>query len=304
MTGIAQNQYPLIVFEKQEKRVFNPLTKKRLVLRPEEIVRLQWVETLQYVYAIKKSRISCEQAVLTAYQDKTLRADLVVYDEQFKPMILIECKSNQVELSSQTALQAGVYNTTIEAPFILITNGIHDVWFEKTESGWKTLAHAPLQESHDQDFKLDADYWIERGFIGKLIDRERVKLLLPFLSHLYHKSGNLIRYRAFSQAPDNHQMNHFYASILSGDSLYHTSFLADFRGKSSWWTLVTKNGVNEQLIYVDVDAAFADIHPHVWVYQKGKRLTGSLPVDFFISMSPFDSPQKICDSLVHFSSSL
>jgi hypothetical protein len=298
MTGIAQNQYPYIVFESQEKKLWNPLTKKKLVLRPEELVRLQWIEAFIHLFGISKSRISTEEAVLTQFKESTLRADLVIYDQAFKPFILVECKSNQVELSDKTALQAGVYNSKIDAPFILITNGFHDLWFEKADPFWKNLTKPPLRmlsklEDHD------ADYWIQRGFLGKLIDRERIKQLLPFMQKSFLNPNHLVRYRTFSQAPDNLNMNHYYATFSFNENIYHTSLLSDYRGKTSWWILVTKNGINEKLIYVDVDAAFADIRPNMWVYQRGKQTKSSLPSTFFIQINPFDSPEQICHTLVN-----
>ncbi len=297
MTGIAQNQYPHIVFDAHEKKLWNPITKKKLVLRPEELVRLQWIEAFVHRFGVSKSRISCEEAVLTQFKDSNLRADIVIYNQDFKPLILVECKSNQIELTDKTALQAGVYNTKIDAPYILITNGLHDLWFEKTNPFWKSLSKPPLQMV-SQLQELDADYWIQRGFLGKLIDRERIKQLLPFLQKTFTNPEHLVRYRNFSQTPDQHTMDHFYAALSYQDTIYHTSLLSDYRGKTSWWVLVTKNGVNQQLIYVDVDAAFADIHPNVWVYQKGKQTKGSLSPTFFMQIHPFESPERIGHALV------
>ena len=52
------------------------------------------------------------------------RFDLVVYDTQGTPLILIECKAPTVKLEQKTFDQVSAYNLKVKAPYLSITNGI------------------------------------------------------------------------------------------------------------------------------------------------------------------------------------
>ena len=55
----------------------------------------------------------------------------MIYDQEIAPMALIECKSGRIKLNAKTAEQAARYNLTLQADFMMITNGHSDFWYKK-----------------------------------------------------------------------------------------------------------------------------------------------------------------------------
>jgi hypothetical protein len=58
------------------------------------------------------------------------RFDVVVFNRQGLPLILIECKSPSVTINIDTFLQGGNYNTKLGATFIWLSNGKSNFVFE------------------------------------------------------------------------------------------------------------------------------------------------------------------------------
>jgi len=56
-------------------------------------------------------------------QGAILRPDLIVFDRNGRPWMVVECKAPRVELSQVTVNQAVAYNRKLQAPYVLVTNG-------------------------------------------------------------------------------------------------------------------------------------------------------------------------------------
>ena len=54
----------------------------------------------------------------------TKRYDLVVYDSYGAPQVLIECKAPNVKISQASFDQIAQYNSIINSPLLMVTNGI------------------------------------------------------------------------------------------------------------------------------------------------------------------------------------
>lgn len=52
------------------------------------------------------------------------RTDILVYNSQGKPMVLVECKAPSVPITSRVFEQIGLYNLTHHVPWLIVTNGI------------------------------------------------------------------------------------------------------------------------------------------------------------------------------------
>ena len=55
---------------------------------------------------------------------KMKRFDLIVFDRQAKPWLLVECKSFEIQLNDKAALQAAEYNHLLNCPYLMLSNGI------------------------------------------------------------------------------------------------------------------------------------------------------------------------------------
>ncbi len=113
--------------------VWDILRKKWVVLQPEEWVRQQLLHHLIRERGLSPQLIGIEKG--TQYRGLQGRFDLVVYDKTGKALILIECKAPEVKLSQNTLLQIARYNREIGAPHLLITNGLHLLFFSQDERG-------------------------------------------------------------------------------------------------------------------------------------------------------------------------
>lgn len=112
--------------------IFDETRKKWVSLTPEEWVRQNF---LQYLIQVKKypaSLIAVEKEI--AVTDTKKRFDIVVYDKNHQPFMIIECKEMNVALDEKTLQQALRYNINLQVKYIIITNGSYCFGFS-TEGG-------------------------------------------------------------------------------------------------------------------------------------------------------------------------
>ena len=77
------------------------------------------------------SLISVEKEIKLA--DLKKRYDIVVFNRQTLPWMIIECKEMNMALSEKTMEQILRYHISIPAKYLIITNGSHCFGFEKKE---------------------------------------------------------------------------------------------------------------------------------------------------------------------------
>jgi len=109
--------------ERGKHKIFDAIRKKYLVLTPEEWVRQNFIQYLIRDKEVPASLIAIELGLKLNELQK--RADIVLYDKQGKPIVLIECKAPKVKLSQDTFEQVARYNTAFKVPYLIITNGIN-----------------------------------------------------------------------------------------------------------------------------------------------------------------------------------
>lgn len=117
-------QYPYFNFrikkEEEKEWIFDEIRKQWVRLTPEEWVRQN---ILQYLLQVKKypaSLIAIEKEI--ALGELRKRFDILIYRDA-KPWMIIECKEMNVPLNESTIRQILNYNISIQADFIVITNG-------------------------------------------------------------------------------------------------------------------------------------------------------------------------------------
>jgi hypothetical protein len=102
--------------------IFDPSRKKYVVCTPEEWVRQHFVNYLIQDHRYPKSLFRIEGSL--AYNTLQKRSDILVHDRLGKPWMLIECKSPSIKLSQRAFNQVAIYNMTIGAKYIAVTNGM------------------------------------------------------------------------------------------------------------------------------------------------------------------------------------
>jgi hypothetical protein len=117
--------------------------RKFLVLTPEEWVRQHLVHHLVHELGYPAGYLSLEKG--TTYQQMQKRTDVLVFDCHRKPLMLIECKAASVPLSNEVLHQAAQYNHTVDAPFVMITNGITTqiIQISKEKNSLRALDNIP-----------------------------------------------------------------------------------------------------------------------------------------------------------------
>jgi len=108
--------------EEDKRLIFDPVRKKWLVLQPEEMVRQLMVCYLLEEKGYRKNRMSAERG-LSIHQLQG-RFDLLVYDQEVAPYLLVECKAPKVPVSQSVFEQAAWYNTSLQVPYLMVTNGL------------------------------------------------------------------------------------------------------------------------------------------------------------------------------------
>ncbi|MFM9952172.1 MAG: type I restriction enzyme HsdR N-terminal domain-containing protein, partial [Saprospiraceae bacterium] len=87
--------------------IYDPIRKKWLVLQPEEMVRQLAVSYLLEEKRYNKNRIKIEKSLRVNTLSK--RCDVLVYDPDMRPFLLVECKAPQVKISEATFRQLAAY---------------------------------------------------------------------------------------------------------------------------------------------------------------------------------------------------
>jgi hypothetical protein len=107
--------------------IFDIIRKKNIVLTPEEWVRQHVIHLLISHYNYSRSLFQVEKG--TTYNSLQKRTDIVVFNREGKPHLLVECKAPEIKINQYVIEQASRYNKTINAPFLAVTNGLKTFCF-------------------------------------------------------------------------------------------------------------------------------------------------------------------------------
>jgi hypothetical protein len=124
-----------------QRRVFDPVRKKWILLTPEEWVRQHVLQYLLVVKAYPQSFIAVEKNMQLGELNK--RFDLLVYDRQHQPWLMVECKAMEIKLSEEVLHQLLRYNLAIPVPYLVITNGAEAMIYHRAEGKLVVLADFP-----------------------------------------------------------------------------------------------------------------------------------------------------------------
>jgi len=112
---------PGIKKEADKEFIFDAFRKRWVLLTPEEWVRQNFLQYLTQVKKYPASLIAIEKEIKLGELKK--RFDIVVYDGDTKPWMIVECKEMNVALDKSVLDQALRYNMALQVPYLVITNG-------------------------------------------------------------------------------------------------------------------------------------------------------------------------------------
>lgn len=127
--------------EKGRELIFDALRKAWVRLTPEEWVRQNFLQYMIQVKHYPSALIAIEKEMQLGELKK--RFDILVYDTTHQPWMMIECKSMDIPLDEKVLNQVLRYNLSIPVPFLIITNGIFMVGFQRKITGLELINELP-----------------------------------------------------------------------------------------------------------------------------------------------------------------
>jgi hypothetical protein len=135
-----------IIRENARDLIFDRFRKKYVVLTPEEWVRQNFLNYLVTVLKYPASLIGIEKEIFLG--DLKKRYDIVVFNKNTQPWMIVECKEMGVPLSQTTLEQIVRYHMVLPAAYLVITNGVN-TWCSQhnvAESRWDLTDTLPLHQ--------------------------------------------------------------------------------------------------------------------------------------------------------------
>lgn len=259
MESIARYHYPPVVWRNGQKKLWNIIHRKTLKNLPEERVRLRIIEFLLSA-GWSRHRISTEENI-GRMGDSGMRTDIVCYDQQFSPRLLIECKAEYIPITEKTAEQTARYNHKVNAPYLLMTNSIEDYWFsiDNEKGNTRRLNQLPDLLNNSANFRVNNfDYWEKRGFAG---GEAAIGLRRWFNTHCndfwLRGESATIRFLEFDNAPSDLDLNHYYRIISfdKGRKLALTTVGTPYGG-SRLVAILNKDKTNISVTEINLDLLF------------------------------------------------
>ncbi|MBQ0016461.1 MAG: type I restriction enzyme HsdR N-terminal domain-containing protein [Bacteroidales bacterium] len=121
--------------------VFDPVRQKHVALTPEERVRQCVIQYLNRRLHYPFELMQVEGTI--ALNGMRRRCDIVVYDRQMRPSVIVECKRPDVAITQKVIDQACRYNCALHVPYLLLTNGSQMLSLHATAETLTTIDHLP-----------------------------------------------------------------------------------------------------------------------------------------------------------------
>ena len=102
--------------------VFDPLRRRYVALTPEEWVRQHFVHFLQKERGFPPEVIANE--VSLSLNGTRKRCDTVIYGAHAEPLMIVEYKAPEVEITQHTFNQIGRYNIRLRVEWLVVSNGM------------------------------------------------------------------------------------------------------------------------------------------------------------------------------------
>lgn len=124
-----QLKFPTYKFKTKSEQntnyVFDIVRKKYVVLTPEEWVRQHVLHYLTLDKNYPQSLLAVERGLNMNGRKK--RFDVLAFNKNGQPRLLIECKSPDIEINRAVFEQIAVYNSVFQVKQLLVTNGLQHI---------------------------------------------------------------------------------------------------------------------------------------------------------------------------------
>ena len=113
---------------KKNLQIFDIVRNKYVRLSHEEWVRQNFIHFLHKHNNYPLGLMNVEK--LVKYNNLKTRADILVSDRYGNVNMIVECKSPNTKLNSETIFQIAKYNYNLKVKFLVVTNGMEHFCFE------------------------------------------------------------------------------------------------------------------------------------------------------------------------------
>ena len=103
-------------------QVFDEVRKKYFKLTPEEWVRQNFIHYLNKEKNYPFGLMGVEKMV--KYNSLKTRADILIYNREGMPSVIVECKAPNVEITQDAFNQIAKYNYKLRVKYLVVTNGL------------------------------------------------------------------------------------------------------------------------------------------------------------------------------------
>ena len=123
--------------------IYDPLRRKLVARTPEEEVRQAVIAWLRDNRGVPEVRMESEYGF--TYNRRRYRADVLVFDRQLQPQLLVECKAPGVKLDAAVVDQVVRYTRVLPVRYVMVTNGTvtHLLGRRSDGSGYDALEGIP-----------------------------------------------------------------------------------------------------------------------------------------------------------------
>lgn len=128
--------------------IFDDLRKQWVRLTPEEWVRQNLIQYLLQVKQYPAALMGIEKEIALGELKK--RFDILIYDCNHQPWMMIECKAIDVELTEKVVEQIIRYHMSVPVPYLVISNGSYSYAWVKQENKLFSITDLPEFPSADR----------------------------------------------------------------------------------------------------------------------------------------------------------
>ena len=108
--------------DRHKKEIFDAYRKKFVALTPEEWLRQNFLRFLTETKGYPVSLLAVEKGLQV--QKRQRRFDAVAYGTDGKPLMLMEFKAPEVNITQKTFEQIAAYNQLLKVKYLIVSNGL------------------------------------------------------------------------------------------------------------------------------------------------------------------------------------
>lgn len=157
MSKLSLSDLPILNFpryefriteEKGQLKIFDIVRKKYVALTPEEWVRQHLIHYLNKDKGYPLALMMVEKEF--NYHSLNRRADIVVCSRNGDPLLMVECKSADIEITQGVFDQIMRYNLKMNVATVILSNGLKHFCFQLDSSNQTYIALTEIPQWYKQ----------------------------------------------------------------------------------------------------------------------------------------------------------